>query len=126
MKFIHRLGYYLGGFSIGLVILAFFLSGKKTTCSYSPNARVLKNIRIKERNYSEAALKDLSQHQLDTSHISNLLISGDVEFDRSNTDLDSCKIYMVTGEADEKLLELLVQNCDSIATVMEIMVKKKQ
>ena len=29
MKFIHRLGFYLGGFSIGLVFLMFFLSGKK-------------------------------------------------------------------------------------------------
>ena len=47
MKFIHRLGFYLGGFSIGLIFLAFFLSGKKTSCAYGPNARVLKNISTK-------------------------------------------------------------------------------
>ncbi len=39
MKLIQRIGYYLGGFSIGLVILAFFLNGKKTSCSYGPDAR---------------------------------------------------------------------------------------
>ena len=44
MKFIHRLGYYLGGFSIGLILLAFFLQGKKTSCDYGPNARTTKNI----------------------------------------------------------------------------------
>ena len=44
MKFIHRLGYYLGGFSIGLIFLAFFLSGKRASCDYGPDARVLKNI----------------------------------------------------------------------------------
>ena len=47
MKFIHRLGLYLGGFSVGLIFLMFFLSGKKTSCAYSPNARVLKNISTK-------------------------------------------------------------------------------
>ena len=123
MKFIHRLGYYLGGFSIGLIILAFFLSGKKTSCSYSPNARVLKNIRVKERVYSESALENLALYELDTTQVSNLLSSGNVDFGRSNTDLDSCKTYMITGEASEKSLELLVENCDSIATVLEIVVK---
>ena len=123
MKFIHRVGYYLGGFSIGLIILAFFLSGKKTTCSYSPNARVLKNIRIKERVYSESALNSLAQHDFDSTHVSQLFSSGNVDFGRSNTDLDSCKIYMITGEAKERSLEVLVENCDSIATVMEVVVK---
>ena len=123
MKFIHRLGYYLGGFSIGLIILAFFLSGKKTSCSYSPNARVLKNIRVKERVYSESALENLALYELDTTQVSNLLSSGNVDFGRSNTELYSCKTYMITGEASEKSLELLVENCDSIATVLEIVVK---
>ena len=122
MKFIHRLGYYLGGFSIGLIILAFFLSGKKTSCDYSPEARVVKNLRIKERNYSENALEQLRQHQIDTAYVSSILESGDVDFDRSNTKLDSCKLYMITGTASEKQLELLMENCDSLVTVQEIVV----
>ena len=52
MKLIHRIGYYLGGFTIGIVILIFFLSGKKTSCDYGPNARVLKNIRSKHKTYT--------------------------------------------------------------------------
>ena len=48
MTLIQRIGYYLGGFSIGLVILAFFLNGKKTSCSYGPDSRVLKNINSKK------------------------------------------------------------------------------
>ena len=53
MRLIQRLGYYLGGFSLGLIILAFFLSGKKTSCAYGPNARVLKNINTKKLVYSD-------------------------------------------------------------------------
>lgn len=122
MKFIQRLGYYLGGFSIGLIILAFFLSGKKTSCDYSPEARVLKNLRIKERTYSEEALDQLRQHQIDTAQISTILNTGDVDFGRSDRDRTPCKTYMVKGTASEKQLELLMENCDSLVTVQEILV----
>ena len=123
MKFIHRLGYYLGGFAIGLIILAFFLSGKKTSCDYSMDARVLKNIRIKERQYSEAALQTIRQQKIDTASITSVLNNGDVDFSRSNTDLDSCKTYLVYGQSKNKELELLFENCDSVATLQEIWVK---
>ncbi len=124
MKFIHRLGYYLGGFSIGLIILAFFLSGKKTSCDYSPDARVLKNIRIKERVYSEEALEKMKMYQVDTSEISTVLQKGDVDFSRSNTKLDSCKTYLVTGRSQIHNLELLFENCDSIATLQKLEITK--
>ena len=52
MKIVHRFGFYMGGFSIGLGFLIFFLSGKKTSCAYGPDARVLKNIRTKKPQYS--------------------------------------------------------------------------
>ncbi|MCC8360244.1 DUF4258 domain-containing protein [Salinimicrobium sediminilitoris] len=120
MKFIHRLGYYLGGFAIGLVILAFFLSGKKTSCAYGPDARVLKNIRLKERAYSEEAKAQMERLQIDTASITGVLRKGDIDFSRSNTDLDSCKTYMVTGNSVSGELEMLFENCDSTATLQKI------
>ncbi|GAB2768550.1 hypothetical protein [Salinimicrobium soli] len=120
MKLIHRLGFYLGGFAIGLVILAFFLSGKRTSCDYGPDARVLKNIRIKERVYSEAAAEKLRTLKIDTSEITTILQKGDVDFGRSQTHLDSCNIYLVTGRSQKYDLELLFENCDSIATLQKV------
>jgi hypothetical protein len=120
MKFIHRLGYYLGGFAIGLIILAFFLSGKRTSCAYGPDARVLKNIRIKERAYSEEALAKMQNFKIDTSSVNKVLRSGDVDFSRSNTDLDSCKTYLITGNTASGELEMLFENCDSVATLQNI------
>lgn len=120
MKFIHRLGYYLGGFAIGLIILAFFLSGKKTSCAYGMDSRVLKNIRIKERAYSEEALAQIQQLEIDTASITTALHKGDIDFSRSNTDLDSCKTYLVTGSTASGDLELLFENCDSVATLQKI------
>ncbi len=122
MTLLRRVGFYLGGFSIGLVILAFFLSGKKTSCEYGPNARVLKNIRIKEKNYDPLVQQLIDNKTIDTLDIYNVLSSGDVDFDSSNTKLDSCKTYTINGVSNEKKLQLFVENCDSIANIKRIKV----
>ncbi|MBV1924114.1 MAG: hypothetical protein KUG68_08810 [Flavobacteriaceae bacterium] len=118
MKFIKRLGFYSGGFIIGLLLLFFFLGGKKTSCDYGPNSRTLKNIRIKERVFSESTLQYLEQQQLDTSAVSRLLENGNVLFSESNTDLDSCKVYVIEGSVSEKNLKISVENCNKKATVL--------
>ena len=119
MKFIYRVGYYSGGFVIGLILLFFFLGGKRASCDYSPNARTLKNIKIKERVYSEKAIKTMEQKEIDTSMISKLLEDGNVLFSESNTTLDSCNIYVIEGKASEKNLKIKVENCETKATILE-------
>ncbi len=120
MRIRQRFVFYGIGFIIGLVILFFFLGGKKTSCDYGPNSRVLKNIRIKERVFSETIIQRLTDHQLDTGSISTLLRNGNVLFSASNTNLDSCKIYVIEGTSKKKELKMTVQNCDSIATVQKL------
>ena len=120
MKFVHRLGYYLGGFVIGLILLFFFLSGKKTSCDYGPEARTLKNIRIKPRHFSEKALQAFDNHQLDTTSISEFLTKGDVLFSESNTSLDSCKQYVIRRKIADKKYKISVENCETKATVLDL------
>ena len=124
MKLAARLAYYSVGFFIGIMILMFFLSGKKTSCDYGPDARVLKNIRIKNKTYEPSVLLFLKENQLDTSVVRNILNSGDVDFSNSNTKLDSCKIYAVEGEVDNKYLILRIENCENQATIQQINFKK--
>jgi len=119
MNFVKRLGYYLSGFAIGLVFLFFFLSGKRTSCDYSPNARVKKNIRIKDRMVTEQAWQFFDNQKIDTSSISDLLSKGKVDFKKSNTQLDSCKTYHIEGKHDNQKLGMVFQNCDSIARVLD-------
>ena len=123
MKFIHRLGYYLGGFSIGLIFLAFFLSGKRASCDYGPDARVLKNIGLKQLSYSEVSKEMISTRQIDTTTIALILKHGDVNFSKSNTDLETCKIYVVYKTVEEKEIELTIENCETIATVKNILIE---
>lgn len=120
MKFIHRVGYYLGGFAIGLIFLAFFLSGKRTSCDYGPNARTIKNISIKTKHYSEDAQLAMQTYELDTVDISNLIKFGSVSFSDSDTKAFPCKYYSVKNSYKNQSYKLWIRNCDSIATIESI------
>lgn len=103
---------------MGLLLLFFILSGKKTSCDYGLDARTLKNIRVKERAFSEETLMFLEQNKMDTSAISSLLLHGDVDFSESNTKLDSCKQYVIKGNYLERDLKIRIANCEKTATVL--------
>lgn len=110
MKLIQRIGYYLGGFSLGLIILAFFLNGKKVSCDYGPEARVLKNINLKTIEYNTST-------PIDTAAIQYVLKEGDINFSQSNTRQKPCGVYIIEGHYNEKEIKLTVENCDSIAKI---------
>lgn len=119
MNIFQRLGYFSVGLFMGIIILIFFLSGKKTSCSYFPNARTLKSIRTKERHFDKNAMKFFTENNIDTSSISSILENGEVHFSQSITDKDSCNIYLISGETHKKPIQFKVENCDSIATIQE-------
>lgn len=126
MKLIHRIGFYLGGFSIGLILLAFFLGGKRTSCAYGPNARTIKSISTKKKRfYSEDAKDAMRTYNLDTVAILKLIKTGDINFSESDTKAKDCKTYFIENELDDKVVELIVKNCeaDSSATVQSILLK---
>ena len=126
MKLIYRLGYYGLGLFFGIVILIFFLGGKKTSCDYSPNARVLKNIKTKQRSFSESSILFFQRNNIDTSTVSELLEDGDVDFDKSDTRAEPCGIYFIAGKSNDQTLELQIENCDSLATVQNVQLKKDE
>ena len=53
MTFKQRLPYFLGGLTIGIIIVTFIWEKKGTEFNYGPNSRVLKNLSTKERVYSK-------------------------------------------------------------------------
>ena len=130
MSILKRFAFYFGGFAIGIVLLFFFIGGSGASCEfdYSPNARVLKNIRNKERALSLKSITTIMEHQLDTSFISLALTEGNVLFSKSNTSLYSCKIYQIelptAIESKTILIHLTIENCNKIAIVQEIEIKK--
>ena len=120
MKFIHRLGFYFGGFSIGLIFLMFFLSGKKTSCSYGPNARVLKNISTKSLIINPKIQSQLEALKIDSLALDEALKKGNVDFSKSKTKLNSCKRYTITYDT----FEIFVENCQINATILSVNLKE--
>ena len=120
MTILKRFGYYLGGFSIGLVILAIFLNGKKVSCDYSPSARVKKNIRSKTIKFSDQAREMISSNSLDSNSIDHIIAKGSVIFSESDTNRDSCNIYVVEGSLGDEKYILIIENCDNIATIKQL------
>ncbi|MDO5971101.1 hypothetical protein Q4Q35_14935 [Flavivirga aquimarina] len=123
MKFIQRVGYYLGGFSIGLILLAFFLNGKKTSCSYGLDARVLKNIRLKKIIYNDHVQSNLQQNNFDSTAVNYILRKGNIDFSKSNARQEPCGTYQIEGNFEKKEIILTVENCDSIATITNLKIE---
>lgn len=118
MKFIQRLAYYLGGFAIGLILLAFFLNGKDASCDYGPNARTVKNIASKRIVYNEAIEQTFKNNEIDSTVVRQLIRYGSVDFSESDIKAESCKIYHIENSYKERDVILKVENCDSIAKVI--------
>lgn len=121
MNRVRRFAYFFGGFTVGVFLLMFFLGGKNASCAYGPNARVLKNIRIKSPEVFPDALQKMQSFDLDTSVVRSFLRSGKVLFRDSNIAInDSCKKYVIKGKVKKNELYLMqVKNCDSTAFITD-------
>lgn len=112
MNIWQRFGYYLGGFALGIVFLAFFLSGKKTQCNYAPDARVLSNISKKERVVGEYFSLPITEDSV----FLNLMKKANVVFSKSTVDDSDCNTYWI--ESDPYSFEVI--NCVETATFQNL------
>jgi hypothetical protein len=121
MKFIHRFAYYLIGLIMGLFFVAAIFSGKDTRCNYFPNARVLNDLSNKPFFYSPKASQILSEKWIDTTDIKNTLKYGDVDFDKSNIEVEKGKLYVIEGQTLKKQkVTLKVINYSEKAVLQDI------
>lgn len=126
MTFGKRLGFYGFGFTIGIILLLFFLNQKNSGCDYMPNARILKLIRNKPLNYSDKALEAMKTLKIDSLDINKILIDGEVDFSKSITRQKPCRYYWIDGKAHNLEVALYIESCDSLASIerVELSVKK--
>lgn len=115
-----RFSLYGFGFIIGILLVFFFLGGKKASCNWLPNDRMLKIIRSKQINYSSEATQILNTKTVDSADIAQILIKGDIDFSKSNVKNNPCRKYLINGKNKQKNIVLTIQVCDSIATIQEI------
>ena len=117
MKLLYRLGYYLAGFSVGLIFLTFIFSGKKTSCNYGPSARVKANLLQKEIELSPEVKTRFPE--LTDSLIRMYINKGKLNFSKSNAQLDSCRVYYI--ELNKEQAYLQVANCKRQIEVLKLL-----
>ena len=103
--------FFSSGFILGILLLSFFLMGKKTSCSYLPNDRVIKNVNSKKIIYNNLN---------DSLLVKNILSNGKVNFSKSDTKLDSCKSYHIENKVDGIKYVIIIENCNDYIVVEEI------
>ena len=108
MKLLNRIGYYLVGLSMGLVFLAFFFNGKKTSCNYGPEARVKNDFSLKK--IVIVPTLQVLHPDLNDSLIRDYIKKSTVVFSKSETQLDSCKRYHLQLKAEPNSI-LVFENC---------------
>jgi len=100
LSFIKRLTYYLGGVGLGSLLLMFFLSGKKTSCDYGPNARTLKFLKNKPLKITQKTIDNLDKFGLDTTKINQVFESGEINFSKSQISRTLPNIYILEFHID--------------------------
>jgi hypothetical protein len=111
------------GFAIGIVLVFFFLGGKKASCNWLPNDRILNIISQKKITFSEDVKSELSSTKTDSLDIMEILKRGEIDFSKSQVKNDPCRNYWIEGAVDQKNLVITVELCDSTAVVKTLVRK---
>lgn len=117
-----RVSYYLIGVVLGSFVVYFMFGSRSDIgCDYFPNARVLKNLRIKPLVMSDLANCQKDCLALDSTDVQMLFAAGAVVFDESEPRKKPCGEYKLKVRLpDEREIVGLAQNCDSTVTLLSL------
>lgn len=112
-----RFTLYGFGFVLGLILVFFFLGGKKASCNWMPNDRILNIISQKKISFDDDVKQVMVTSTIDSLDLMMILQHGDVDFSKSQVKNEPCRNYWIQGSQDQKNLVITVELCDSLAVV---------
>lgn len=114
---------------MGVLLVMFLFRNRHFQCSYFPNGRVLEDLRSKHRVIPREIQEQMHANAIDTGDISLMLLTGDVDFKKSDTEKgESCHTYWIDYKPQKKTTSFSAewQDCDSTATILRLMnIEKK-
>ena len=119
MNYINRVGYYFIGLSFGIIIMIFIFNQKGTRCNYSPQSRVLNDLKNKKWIYNETKNDSL----IDSLKYFNWIQNGKINFSKSDFKKDSCNIYCIESIQNKIKVEIYVLNCNENVRLVEMINK---
>ena len=121
MELIGRVGWYMTGLLLGVLLVLFFFGDRKIPFHYLPQARVKRNIGKKKLLYSYDFKNQMHALEIDLPYVRSILRDGNVYFSKSRPREKPCGIYHFQKDS----LALIIENCDSLATIVSITNLKK-
>lgn len=114
------------GFAIGIVIVFFFLGGKKASCNWLPNDRILNIIQQKKISISQEVREEMKSYSIDSLEIMKILKTGEIDFSKSRVKNDPCRNYWIESSDRKSGLIITVELCDSVALVNSLQRNSKK
>ena len=108
MVFSKKIRFFSLGLLLGTFFLITFLNGKKLSCNYGPESRVINNLKQKKWIFDDEIIA------LDSINLVDFLENSVVVFSKSNTRKDSCKVYYLNGFVKNKKIAVEAENCFKI------------
>ena len=110
MNFSKKIKLFSFGLLIGIFFLITFLNGKKLSCNYGPESRVINNLKQKKWVFKK---KNINQDTLD---LIDFLENSKVVFNKSNTRKDSCRVYHLKGIGKYQKIIINAENCSKVVS----------
>ncbi|MAW08694.1 MAG: hypothetical protein CMC23_00560 [Flavobacteriaceae bacterium] len=108
MDFSKKIKLFSFGLLLGTFFLITFLNGKKVSCNYGPESRVINNLKQKKWIFENEKIA------LDSFNIIKFLENSKVDFNKSNTKKDSCRVYYLMGVRRYEEIIINAVNCSKI------------
>ena len=108
MVFSKKIKFFSLGLLLGTFFLITFLNGKKLSCNYGPESRVINNLKQKKWIFDDY------RRGLDSLELADFLKSSKVVFTKSQIRRDSCKIYHLKGINQFENIIINAENCSKI------------
>ena len=108
MNFSKKIRLFSFGLLLGIFFLITFLNGKKLSCNYGPESRVINNLKQKKWVFVNENIV------LDSFNLVDFLENSKVIFNKSNTKKDSCRVYYLKGINKYKEIIINAENCSKI------------
>lgn len=112
-----RFTLYGFGFALGLILVFFFLGGKKASCNWMPNDRILNIISQKKISFDTDIKQTMISSEIDSLDLMMILQNGDIDFSKSQVKNEPCRNYWIQGNQKQEDIVITVELCDSLAVV---------
>ena len=115
MDFSKKIKLFSFGLLLGTFFLITFLNGKNVSCNYGPESRVINNLKQKKWIFENKKMA------LDSLNVINFLENSKVDFNKSNTKKDSCRIYFLKGVRQYEEIIISAVNCSKVVKAKILM-----